>query len=75
MITLNVVSDKPASITFVAQNIQEILAVSYGSKYRVQIVVVSGRSYFVYDDNNEYEYDTQEDALVAKEALMAKIND
>ena len=75
MITLNVVADRPTSITFVVKNIQEILVVSYGSKYRVQIVVVSGRAFFVYDDNDVYEYNTQAEAIVAKEALMAKLND
>lgn len=75
VINLKILGAADDQIAVVANNIQEIMVVSYKGKYRLQVVLVSGRLYFLVDDNGVYDYDTEADALVAKGLVDAEIEE
>lgn len=60
-------------IKIVPHNIQEIRIISEGQKFKVQLTVVSGRSYFISDGTIDI-WDTKAEAMQVVEDLIQEID-
>lgn len=56
-------------IIIITSNIQEVMTIKYGNKYRILLVLVSGRQYYLADDSNNDIFDTKVEAEAVRDSF------
>ena len=74
-VTIRVANVETQQVTITPSNIQEILIVESRGSYRVQIVMTSGRSYFLIDNANKQLFSSLEEATAVINYFITIITD
>ena len=74
LITINIKGIQSGDIKVIPNNIQEIRVIEVGPKYKVQVTVVSGRSYYL-ADNNVDTFDTKTEAQQIAEDFSLEVGE
>lgn len=60
-------------IIVISSNIQEVKIETIGSKYRVLVTLVSGRTYFLADDSNKDIFNSIEEAKLVRDNFESSL--
>lgn len=70
-VNLSVAGATNEQISVITKNIQEVRAVNAGAQYfMVTLTLVSGRSYTLAESDGTYKYETEAEALAAKQTFL-----